>query len=137
MDVPELLDVLEFQALPVPYLEPEHAAPGVELYRPDVPDFLLAHVSPATRDTVDGDAGASVVDVDGPAIVLCTAGEVTLRGEASTVVMRRGDAVFVTPDEGRLVVTGRARRSSRRPGARLRGRRRVTEARSAVDRVAA
>ncbi len=71
-----------------------------------MPDFLLAHFSPATRDAVDGDAGASVVDVDGPAIVLCTAGEVTLRGEASTVVMRRGDAVFVTPDEGRLVVTG-------------------------------
>ena len=60
--MPELLDVLEFQALPVPYLEPEHAAPGVELYRPDVPDFLLAHISPATRDAAGGDDGASVVE---------------------------------------------------------------------------
>ncbi|OUE26354.1 Mannose-6-phosphate isomerase [Clavibacter michiganensis] len=106
VDVPELLDVLEFQALPVPYLAPEHAAPGVELYRPDVPDFLLARIVPATRDATEGDAGASVVDVDGPAIVLCTAGAVTLRGAASTVEVARGEAVFVTPDEGRIVVTG-------------------------------
>lgn len=106
VDVPELLDVLEFQALPVPYLEPERTAPGVDLYRPDVPDFLLAHVSPATRDAADGDGGASVVTVDGPAILLCTSGEMTVCGEVSTVVVRRGDAVYVTPDEGRLVVTG-------------------------------
>jgi mannose-6-phosphate isomerase len=106
VDVPELLDVLEFQALPVPYLDPERAAPGVELYRPDVPDFLLARISPATRDAADGDQGASVVEVDGPAILLCTSGEVTLRGEVSSVVVGRGDAVFVTPDERRLVVTG-------------------------------
>jgi mannose-6-phosphate isomerase len=106
VDVPELLDVLEFQALPVPYLEPEHAAPGVEVYRPDVPDFLLARVVPATRDDADGGAGASVVAVDGPAIVLCTSGAVTIRGEASSTRLQRGEAVFVTPDEGRLVVTG-------------------------------
>ena len=106
VDVPELLDVLEFQSLPVPYLAPEHTAPGVELYRPDVPDFLLARIAPATRDAAAGDAGASVVDVDGPAIVLCTAGEVTLTGEVSSVVVARGEAVFVTPDEGRIVVTG-------------------------------
>jgi mannose-6-phosphate isomerase len=106
VDVPELLDVLEFQALPVPYLAPEDTAPGVELYRPDVPDFLLARIAPATRDAAAGDAGASVVVVDGPAIVLCTAGEVTLAGEVSTVVVARGEAVFVTPDEGRIVVTG-------------------------------
>ncbi|OUE08322.1 Mannose-6-phosphate isomerase [Clavibacter michiganensis] len=106
VDVPELLDVLEFQALPVPYLEPEHAAPGVELYRPDVPDFLLARIAPATRDAADGDAGASVVVIDGPAIVICTAGAVSIRGEASAVEVARGEAVFVTPDEGRLVVVG-------------------------------
>jgi len=106
VDVPELLDVLEFQALPVPYLAPEHAAPGVELYRPDVPDFLLAHITPATRDQAAGDAGASVVVVDGPAVLLCTSGRMTVRGQASTVVVGRGDAVFITPDEGRLVVTG-------------------------------
>ncbi|QOD44648.1 mannose-6-phosphate isomerase, class I [Clavibacter zhangzhiyongii] len=106
VDVPELLDVLEFQALPVPYLAPEHAAPGVELYRPDVPDFLLARIAPATRDAAADDAGASVVVVDGPTIVLCTSGEVTLRGEASTVVVGRGEAVFATPDEGRIVLTG-------------------------------
>ncbi|MFS4507180.1 mannose-6-phosphate isomerase, class I [Clavibacter sp. Sh2141] len=106
VDVPELLDVLEFQALPVPYLEPEHAAPGVELYRPDVPDFLLARIAPATREATADDAGASIVEVDGPAIVLCTAGAVAIRGRSSSVELVRGDAVFVTPDEGRLVVTG-------------------------------
>ena len=106
VDVPELLDVLEFQALPVPYLEPEPAAPGVELYRPDVPDFLLARIAPATREASDGDAGASVVAIDGPAIVICTAGAVSIRGEVSAVDVARGEAVFVTPDEGRLVVVG-------------------------------
>jgi mannose-6-phosphate isomerase len=106
VDVPELLDVLEFQALPVPYLEPEHAAPGVELYRPDVPDFLLARSAPAPREATADDAGASVVVVDGPAIVLCTSGAVAIRGRSSSVDLVRGDAVYVTPDEGRLVVTG-------------------------------
>ena len=99
IDVPELLGVLDFTPLPVPYLEPARPGAGVELYRPNVPDFELAHVVP------QGDEPA-VVTLTGPAIAIATAGVLTITGSAGAVVLRQGDAVYVTPDEARLAVTG-------------------------------
>ena len=99
IDVPELLGVLDFTPLPVPYLEPARPGAGVELYRPNVPDFELAHVVP------QGDEPA-VVTLTGPAIAIATAGALAITGSTGAVTLRQGDAVYVTPDEGRLVVTG-------------------------------
>lgn len=99
IDVPELLSVLDFEPLPVPYLQPERPGPGVELYRPDVPDFELAHVVPAGEEP-------SLVRLTGPAIAVATAGHLTLAGATGSIELRQGEAAYVTPDEERLSVTG-------------------------------
>ncbi|MET0885310.1 MAG: mannose-6-phosphate isomerase, class I [Mycetocola sp.] len=99
IDVAELLSVLDFTPLPVPYLQPERAADGVELYRPDVPDFELSHV------VASGD-GSQTVDLPGVAIAIATAGDLTLAGASGTIDLRQGDAVYVTADEGSIAVRG-------------------------------
>ncbi|GAB3804633.1 mannose-6-phosphate isomerase, class I [Humibacter antri] len=90
IDVPELLRVLDFTPVPAPLLAPSRVG-ALELFTPDVPDFKLAHVT----------ADASL-ELTGPAIVLCTAGSASVAGEHAGVEVSRGDAVFVSPDEGTL-----------------------------------
>lgn len=98
IDVPELLNVLEFDPIPVPYLEPVRQGARGELYDPDVPDFSLVRVSGEELD--------DVVGVPGPAIALVTEGEFRVRGAHSVATLRRGDALYITPDEARLQLTG-------------------------------
>ena len=95
VDVPELLKVLDFRPSPVPYLEPERPQPGVEVYRPDVPDFVLTVVSP------DAASRGVTLQLGGPAIALCTSGAVTISGHE----LDRGRALYVA-DETSLVVSG-------------------------------
>lgn len=92
VDVPELLSVLDFTAVPVPYLRPSHPSAAVELFTPDVPDFRLFRVT-----------GDATVDLDGPAIALCTGGAFEVPGEAA---ITRGQSFYLTPDVARLRVTG-------------------------------
>lgn len=99
IDVPELVDVLEFSPLPVPYLAGEQAAPGLRLYRPDVPDFVLAVVEPVSGDPV-------AVALDGPAIAIATRGSFALQGAEGETRVERGGSVYVTPSEHVLEVTG-------------------------------
>ncbi|WP_022888334.1 mannose-6-phosphate isomerase, class I [Agromyces italicus] len=94
IDVAELVDMLDFTPGPPPRLEPEQTAPGVETFRPDVPDFVLHKVT---------DGG---VELDGPAIVIADGAAVTLRGEVGEARLERGEAAYVTPDEGRIAVSG-------------------------------
>jgi mannose-6-phosphate isomerase len=98
IDVPELLSVLDFAPVPVPYLPPVELPGGIALYRPGVPDFALAVVSGA----VDG----SRYGLAGDSIALCTAGSFELTGSVSSVTLSRGDAVFVSADERELTVSG-------------------------------
>jgi len=100
VDVGELLEVLEFTPLPVPYLRPETPQPGIEVFRPDVPDFLLLRVALG-----DGTPSASV-SLDGPAIAICTSGELAISGERGETSVPRGRSVYITPDEGRLTFSG-------------------------------
>jgi mannose-6-phosphate isomerase len=98
VDVPELLSVLDFSPVPVPYLEPVVLRGGIALYSPDVPDFALAVVCGAVE-------GAEY-PLAGPSIALCTAGSFELAGSAASVTLERGDSVFITADEGALSITG-------------------------------
>jgi mannose-6-phosphate isomerase, class I len=103
VDVPELLRVLEFTPLPVPYLHAGHPAPGVALFRPDVPDFCLTEIEVRAA----GVRGARVA-LAGAAIVLCTRGAAELSGAHGAERIARGDVLFVTPDEAALTITGDA-----------------------------
>jgi mannose-6-phosphate isomerase len=100
VDVAELLEVLEFTPLPVPFLSPETPQPGVEVFRPDVPDFLLVRV--ALGDAVD----TASAPLNGPAIAVCTAGRITVTGATAESSVARGESVYVTPDEGKLTFSG-------------------------------
>lgn len=108
IDIDELLQVLDFRPLPVPFLPPVDEAPGVSVYRPDVPDFVLMHIeAPAPAA---GSAAADVpmrqVTLTGPGIAICTAGGFLVAGGASSAALKRGQAVYITPDEGTLTFAG-------------------------------
>lgn len=110
IDVDELLSVLDFSPVLQPRLEPETPQPGVRVFRPDVPDFMLyeidrADVGASDAPDVAADAAASV-PLAGPAIALCTAGDLDIVGSHGSSALRRGDSVYITADEGTLRVTG-------------------------------
>ncbi|MCU1407655.1 MAG: manA [Glaciihabitans sp.] len=105
VDVPELLSVLDFTPLPVPYLPAIDIAPGVSEYRPDVPDFVLLDVEGADRSVS--------YPLAGPAIALVIAGSFTITGagahdgdDATSVTVQRGESIYITPDESALAITG-------------------------------
>ncbi|WP_168916287.1 mannose-6-phosphate isomerase, class I [Microcella flavibacter] len=95
VDVPELMRVLDARPLPVPLLPAERPAPGIRVYRPDVPDFALTVLDDAALTE-----GATVAS-DGDAIVLCTAGSVQLEGGP---LLRRGEAAYT--DEASIGMRG-------------------------------
>ena len=98
IDVPELVDVLDFTPGPVPYLQSTSPSEGVAAFTPDVSDFELLRI--------DGMFLDASVALTGPAIALCTAGQVSISGAASSWSLVHGDAVYITPDEAGLRFTG-------------------------------
>jgi mannose-6-phosphate isomerase len=103
VDVPDLLAVLDPAAGPVPLVQPEQIAPGLDLLRVPVRDFALLVARPPHGALVS-------VPIDGPAIALATSGEVTVRGRGDEpATLRPGQAILATPDEGALRVAGEGR----------------------------
>ena len=98
IDVPELLDVLDFTPVAVPYLQSTSPSEGVAAFTPDVADFELLRI--------DGMFLDASVALTGPAIALCTAGDVSIAGAASSWSLVFGDSVYITPDEAGLRFTG-------------------------------
>ncbi|GMA94229.1 putative mannose-6-phosphate isomerase ManA [Pseudolysinimonas kribbensis] len=76
VDVAELVSVLDFTPRRVPLLRPEEPRPGVRVFRPDVPDFVLTVV----------DGVAAEVPLGGAAIALC------VRGRRGSTAGRRSAA---------------------------------------------
>lgn len=93
VDVPELMSILDFSSVPVPYLRPD-AAPGLQLYRPDGVALALARV-----------AGDAALVPNGASIVLCVGDSATITGLGDSVTLARGEAVLATSDEGILRFT--------------------------------
>lgn len=101
IDVPELLGVLDFRPMPVPFLRPETPEAGLEIFRPDVPDFELAVIHPSAAP------GGSIEFRSASAFVaLCTEGPLVIRGAAGERSLARGESVFGTADESPITVTG-------------------------------
>ncbi len=112
IDVAELIRVLDPTPGPAPVLRP-HERDGVRRFAPDVPDFALTRVAVAPGEEV-------AVGLDGTAIALATGGEVVVDGAKSRAGERMtpGQAVVVTPDEQRMVITGEGELYIAQPGAR-------------------
>ena len=94
VDVPELLSVLDFTPVPVPYLAPVAVDPGVEVFSPGVPDFELLHVTTDAEIALAADA-----------IVVCTSGAFVLAGKSGSLPVGLGESVFVR-GESTVTVTG-------------------------------
>ncbi|WP_285041619.1 mannose-6-phosphate isomerase, class I [Plantibacter sp. LMC-P-059a] len=102
VDVPELLEVLEFEPRPVPWLTPTDLGGGLSLFVPDVPDFELLRV-----DLTDEPAGQeSSFRLPGPGIAIVTDGSVRIDGATSSIELGRGAYAFITPDEAELRFSG-------------------------------
>ena len=94
VDVPELVKVLDFSTLENPRAETAPSHGGVE--------FQLPVDSVAVRMHALDDGDTLAVDEDGPAIVLCTAGEV--RG-ADGFVLTQGNGAWVPASEAATEIT--------------------------------
>jgi mannose-6-phosphate isomerase len=125
IDIAELMRVLHFTPLPVPYLPAESKLGDIEIFRPDVPDFQLVHVERGVGERGAGQHGggqqgggqngagqlradedAPEIQLVGPAIALCVAGAVRLQSPGGQVELQRGETVYVTPDEASIAVVG-------------------------------
>ena len=109
VDVPELLDVLDFSEMPVPFAPAMPRDSSVSEYDVPLDDFRLLRVG----------AGSARIELPEAAIVLGVEGTTTVADAAGDCALPPGGAVFVSPDSGSITVstTGSAfvATSGRRP----------------------
>ncbi|GLU49074.1 mannose-6-phosphate isomerase, class I [Nocardiopsis ansamitocini] len=100
VDPVELLDVVDFAVLPIPYASPAREANRLD-YRPAVPDFALSVLEPGS--------GPTVLDGGAPSIVLVLEGAARMRAQCgSELVLVRGESAFVAASDGAIAVDGGA-----------------------------
>lgn len=92
VDVPELLRVVEFSPLPVPYTTPVADGEGVLRYRPPFEEFELAQAS------ASGTAERSLT-LHGPAIVVGTAGGAEVACGEDAQLLSPGQALFLSAEQ--------------------------------------
>lgn len=98
VDAPELLDVVDFSVLPIPYARPDFLD-GRREFRPAAPEFALHEIGPG-RVTAH-------LPGNGPTVILVLRGDVELVAEVGEgVTLRRGESVFVQADSGPIKVEG-------------------------------
>ncbi|GAA3750717.1 mannose-6-phosphate isomerase, class I [Salinactinospora qingdaonensis] len=109
VDAEELLDVVDFAVLPIPYVHAQHeTAPGRLDYRPDIADFALSVISPDSTSVPEHSACRLP---EGPVIVLALEGAVRLSDATGTtgLTLERGESAFVPASHGRIEVDGQGR----------------------------
>ena len=110
VDVDELLDVAVFEARPVPVVRPDSPVEGVEVFRTESDDFVLAQVALGDAAAVHGYRLAgpptATFTLTGPAIALVVSGGLRISGAAGSTDLGRGDAALITPDEGTITFAG-------------------------------
>ncbi len=104
VDVPELLRVLDFTPAEDVVVIPETRRDGAEtVYPTPAPEFAVTVLN------IDGEQLGHEIDAptrhDGPQILLCTQGAVTVNAKAGTVVLERGSAAWVAADDGPIRLT--------------------------------
>ncbi|MEB3071348.1 mannose-6-phosphate isomerase, class I [[Mycobacterium] vasticus] len=102
VDVPELLRVLDFTPTTEEELRPKTRVEGPELiYATPAEEFAVSQV------TLDGDYLGHEVDApsrhcdgQGPQILLCTRGSVTVHAKSGSLTLQRGESAWVSSDDG-------------------------------------
>jgi mannose-6-phosphate isomerase len=99
VDVPELLRILDFTPTDESTLRPEIVGDGLELvYDTPAPEFAVS-VLRLDRDQLGHQVDAPAHH-DGPQILLCTEGAVTVHAKSSTLTLEKGAAAWVAADDG-------------------------------------
>jgi len=101
VDVPELLRVLNFTPATDKDLHPEVQQDGFERsYRTPAAEFAVSILH------LDGEHLGHEVDApcrhEGPQVLICADGAVTVLGKAGEVQLERGSAAWVSADDGRI-----------------------------------
>ena len=99
IDVPELLVGARLHPCRCRTSGPSIPSEGVEVFRPDVPDFVLVRIHTRLNER-------AAYRPDGAAIAICTSGSFEIHGERSDTTLERGQSVFITPEEGAITFTG-------------------------------
>ncbi|NMN96068.1 mannose-6-phosphate isomerase, class I [Antrihabitans stalactiti] len=99
VDVPELLRVLDFEPVTVPVLTPHGPAGGPLQYDTPAAEFALSRF--------DLDV-AQQPTVNGPSIVLCSAGEAELVCGPDRLVLTRGSAAWIAAADPVVTMSARA-----------------------------
>lgn len=108
IDVPELLSVLDTTTGEVPVLRPD-AVDAITEYPVPVADFSLRRIELGGADVV--------IDVNGPTMVLATAGRVAVRaGDGELRDVPVGTVAFATADEVRVTISGQGEAFVAAPG---------------------
>ncbi|WP_073259199.1 mannose-6-phosphate isomerase, class I [Cryptosporangium aurantiacum] len=100
VDVSELLRVVRFEVMPARPFPAEEPAPGVQVWNPPVPEFAL------TRVALDLAGGRASLAADGPRILFCLDGTVTVDDGTGPVELRGGQAGYVPAGRREVVLTG-------------------------------
>lgn len=105
IDLPELMDTVDFTSLGVPYLEAEEGMLGQEIYRPPFDEFQLQRIELAgPAEPGPAMAGNDVaVAQNGPVTVICVAGELLLDSPQGDLRLIRGESVFIPASEAPVV----------------------------------
>jgi mannose-6-phosphate isomerase len=99
VDVPELLRVLDFTPTDEAPIRPEVVGDGIELvYRTPAPEFAVS-VLRLDRDQLGHEVDAPARH-DGPQILLCTEGAVTVHAKSGVLTLEKGAAAWVAADDG-------------------------------------
>ncbi len=104
VDLPELLQTIDFQALGIPRVEAEHTGLGQELYRPPFSEFSLQRLELAQTA---GSESMSAADVpllqNGPTLVMALRGSLVLDSPKQDLILNPGDCAFIGADEAPVI----------------------------------
>ncbi|CAN7261530.1 mannose-6-phosphate isomerase, class I [Arthrobacter sp. LjRoot78] len=93
VDVPELLDTVEFESVGVPMLAAEMSELGQELYRPPFREFQLQRIE------LEPDGGPVPLAQSGAAVIIVVSGSVLLDSPKGDLHLDRGASAFLPAAE--------------------------------------
>lgn len=93
VDVPELLKIVDFSPVAVPYVQAERGPLDTEIYDSGFPDFRLQRLE------LNGDTPEIALEQNGALLVLVLDGELYLDSPKGSLSLERGQSAFVSADE--------------------------------------
>jgi mannose-6-phosphate isomerase len=101
IDIDELEKVVDFSPGRIPLVQPRELSSGLVQYPCNTDDFLLYKVEPS------GERLMADLQLDGEAVFLCTAGEVSVSNSLDErVILRRGEAAYMSAEARFFSVSG-------------------------------